>query len=76
MGTGATSVVLWNLDTGDSTVIQDSHDYFLRSIAYSPDGEMALIGSQQFELSGDGTPITGAGDLTLWDMTTYELIRQ
>ncbi|MGD8462334.1 MAG: BTAD domain-containing putative transcriptional regulator [Anaerolineae bacterium] len=65
--TNARSLVLWDLETGQEVRRFEGHRSILRSAALSPDGRMALSGSQGDE---------GNDDLILWDVATGEQIRR
>jgi WD40 repeat protein len=58
--------VLWNLETGEEVHRFEGHRSIVRSAVLSPDGQMALSGSQ-----GDDV-----NDLILWDVETGERIRR
>ncbi|OQY24033.1 MAG: hypothetical protein B6I35_02455 [Anaerolineaceae bacterium 4572_32.2] len=69
-GSGAKSLVLWDVETGQEIRRFEGHRFILRSVAFSPDGRMALSGSQGDE----------GNDLILWDISaaaeTGEQIRR
>jgi WD40 repeat protein/transcriptional regulator with XRE-family HTH domain len=68
-GALATSLVLWDLASGQPVHRFEGHTQMVRSLAFSPDGRSALAGSQT-------TDINLGGDLILWDMQTGQLIRR
>jgi WD40 repeat protein/class 3 adenylate cyclase len=70
-GSGAMSVVLWNLETGEEVHRLRGHRYIVRSVAISPDGRTALSGSQAFD-----DQLQEPGELILWDLETGEEIRR
>jgi WD40 repeat protein/DNA-binding SARP family transcriptional activator len=65
-GTGARSLVLWDVESGQEVLRFDGHRSIVRSAAFSPDGRMSLSGSQ----GDDGN------DLILWDVATGEQVRR
>jgi WD40 repeat protein len=68
-GTDARSLVLWDIETAQEIRRFEGHRSILRSVALSPDGRMALSGSQaDFDDYED--------DLFLWDVATGEQIRR
>ena len=66
---GATSLVLWDLDTGREIRRFEGHTTYVRALAFSPDGRSALSGSQSL-------PDSAVGDLILWDLETGREIRR
>jgi WD40 repeat protein/DNA-binding XRE family transcriptional regulator len=66
---GATSLVLWDLASGQPLHRFEGYTYPVRSLAFSPDGRSALAGSQFYD-------IKPYGDLFLWDMQSGQLIRR
>ena len=68
-GSGAKSLVLWNVETGEEIRRFEGHRFVLRSVAIGPDGRTALAGSQRQDDIGEG-------DLILWDLETGEPIRR
>jgi len=64
--TDARSLVLWDLETAQQVRRFEGHRSIVRSAALSPDGRMALSGSQGEE----------GNDLILWDVATGEQIRR
>jgi WD40 repeat protein len=68
-GSGAKSLVLWDLVTGQPVHRFEGHTQLVRSLAFSPDGRTALAGSQS-------TDVNLGEDLILWDMQTGQLIRR
>jgi WD40 repeat protein len=68
-GSGARSLVLWDLTSGQPVHHFEGHTQLVRSLAFSPDGYSALAGSQS-------TDINLGGDLILWDMQSGQLIRR
>jgi WD40 repeat protein len=66
---GATSLVLWDLETGREVRRFEGHVTLIRAVAFSPDGRSALAGSQ-------GVPDASMGDLILWDLETGREIRR
>jgi len=69
-GALATSLVLWDLASGQPLHRFEGHTRLVRSLAFSPDGRSALAGSQNGAADGFD------GDLILWDMQTGQLIRR
>ncbi len=67
-GSGAKSLVLWDIETGEEIHRFEGHRFLVRSVAFSPDGRTAL-GSSQSMTSDEG-------DLILWDLETGEEIRR
>ena len=65
-GTNAMSLILWDAETSEEIRRFEGHRSIIRSVALSPDGRMALSGSQ-----GDY-----GNDLFLWDVETGEQIRR
>jgi WD40 repeat protein len=63
---GAKSLILWDVDSGERIRAFDGHRSIIRSVAFGPDGRFALSGSQ-----GDNLD-----DLILWDVETGEKIRR
>jgi WD40 repeat protein/transcriptional regulator with XRE-family HTH domain len=68
-GSGAKSLVLWDIETGEEIHRFEGHKEILRSVAFGPDGRSALAGSQGIDGSLEG-------DLILWDLETGEQIRR
>jgi WD40 repeat protein len=68
-GSGAKSLVLWDLTSGEPVHRFEGHSQLVRSLAFSPDGRSALAGSQS-------TDVNLGGDLILWDTQTGQLIRR
>ena len=68
-GSGATSLTLWDIETGEEIRRFEGHTTYVRSVAFSSDGRLALSGSQSLE----GEP---RGDLILWDVETGQAIRR
>ena len=66
---GATSLVLWDVEAGQEIRRFEGHVSYVRSLAFSPDGRTALAGSQSI-------PDNAVGDLILWDLETGEEIRR
>ena len=66
---GATSLVLWDAETGQEIRRFEGHVTYVRSLAFSPDGRAVLAGSQSI-------PDSTVGDLILWDLETGEEIRR
>jgi WD40 repeat protein/transcriptional regulator with XRE-family HTH domain len=68
-GSGESSLVLWDIESGEETRRFEGHREMVRSVAFGPDGRTALGGSQSQDGSLDG-------DLILWDLETGEEIRR
>ncbi|MEW6581126.1 MAG: protein kinase [Chloroflexota bacterium] len=68
----ATRLTLWNLDSGEAIRDYDypAPEFPFRSVAISPDGRLALSGTQDFSDEDLG------GELLLWELETGQLIRQ
>jgi len=66
--TGDTSLVLWDIAAGEEVRRFEGHASLVRAVAFLPDGDRALAGSQ----SVGGNLV---GDLILWDLETGEKIR-
>ncbi len=67
--TGATSLILWDLSTGEEVRRFEGHSTYVRALAVSPDGRTALAGSQSL-------PFNESGDLILWDLATANEVRR
>ncbi len=67
---GATSLILWDIERGEKIRRFEEHITYARSAAFSPDGRMALSGSQDFTKEG------AFGDLILWEVETGRVIRR
>jgi WD40 repeat protein/DNA-binding SARP family transcriptional activator len=67
-GSGAKSLVLWDIETGEEVRRFEGHRFLVRSVAFGPDGRTAL-GSSQSMTSDEG-------DLILWNLETGEEIRR
>ena len=68
---GAKKLILWDIDTGEIRWDLEGHETYLRSAAISPDGRLALSGSQALE---DNPAVIG--ELILWDLETGQMVRQ
>jgi WD40 repeat protein len=68
-GSGESSLVLWDMDSGEEMRRFEGHREMVRSVAFGPDGRTALGGSQSQDGSLDG-------DLILWDLETGEQVRR
>jgi WD40 repeat protein/serine/threonine protein kinase/energy-coupling factor transporter ATP-binding protein EcfA2 len=66
---GARKLILWDIDTNEMRWDLEGHDTYLRSVAISPDGRLALSGSQALE---DDAVIEG--ELILWDLETGQIV--
>jgi WD40 repeat protein len=66
---GATSLTLWDVETGREIRRFEGHISYIRAVAFSPDGQTALAGSQSI-------PDSRLGDLILWDLETGQQIRR
>jgi WD40 repeat protein/DNA-binding SARP family transcriptional activator len=66
---GATSLTLWDVETGREIRRFEGHISYIRAVAFSPDGRTALAGSQSI-------PDNQLGDLILWDLETGQQIRR
>lgn len=66
---GATSLVLWDVETGEEIRRFEGHVTYVRALAFSPHGRTALAGSQSI-------PDNTVGDLILWDLETGQKIRR
>jgi WD40 repeat protein len=66
---GATSLTLWDVETGRELRRFEGHISYIRAVAFSPDGRTALAGSQSI-------PDGELGDLILWDLETGQQIRR
>ena len=66
---GATSLVLWDIETGEELRRFEGHVTYVRALAFSPDGRTALAGSQSI-------PDSTVGDLILWDIETGRELRR
>ncbi|MFN2188768.1 MAG: adenylate/guanylate cyclase domain-containing protein, partial [Candidatus Promineifilaceae bacterium] len=67
--TNARNLALWEVDTGRRIRSYEGHRSIIRSAALSPDGQLALSGSQDY--GGDY-----GNDLLLWDVQTGQQIRR
>jgi WD40 repeat protein len=65
---GDTSLILWDIESGEEIRRFEGHASLVRAVAFLPDGETALAGSQS-------VPDNLVGDLILWDLRTGEKIR-
>jgi WD40 repeat protein len=61
------SLMIWEVDSGEVACQLVGHQTMLRSVAFSPDSQMLLAGSQN--------PQNRSGDLILWDIKTCQIIR-
>ncbi|MDY6878333.1 MAG: BTAD domain-containing putative transcriptional regulator [Chloroflexota bacterium] len=66
---GATSLVLWEVETGQEIHRFEGHVTYVRALAFGPDGRTALAGSQSL-------PDNTVGDLILWDLETGQELRR
>ncbi|MDJ0767585.1 MAG: BTAD domain-containing putative transcriptional regulator [Ilumatobacter sp.] len=66
----ATSLVLFDLETGRELHRFEGHVTYVRAVAFTPDGRAALSGSQSLR------DFNQVGDLILWDVETGEEIRR
>jgi WD40 repeat protein len=66
---GATSLVLWDVEIGEEIRRFEGHVTYVRSLAFSPDGRTVLSGSQSL-------PLNTVGDLVFWDIETGREIRR
>jgi WD40 repeat protein/DNA-binding SARP family transcriptional activator len=66
---GATSLTLWDVETGREIRRFEGHVTYVRAVAFSPDGRTALAGSQSL-------PSNELGDLILWDLETGQQTRR
>jgi WD40 repeat protein len=66
---GKTSLILWDLETGQEIRRFEGHVTYVRALAISPDGRFALAGSQSI-------PDNAVGDLILWDLQIDKEIRR
>jgi len=67
-GSGARSLVLWDLATGEQIRVFNGHRGLVRSVAFHPDGHTAMSGSQSMTAP--------EGDLLLWDLGSGELLQR
>jgi WD40 repeat protein len=67
-GSGESSLVLWDVESGEEIRRFEGHRDLVRSVAFGPDGRTGLGGSQSQD-SFDG-------DLILWDLETGEQVRR
>jgi WD40 repeat protein len=68
-GSGTSSLVLWDTETGEEVQRFKEHVTYARSAAFSPDGRTVLSGSQSLDGSMQG-------DLLLWDAETGQVVRR
>jgi WD40 repeat protein len=68
-GSGESSLVLWDVESGEEIRRFEGHREMVRSVAYGPDGRTALGGSQSQDGGLDG-------DLTLWDLEIGGQVRR
>ena len=66
---GATSLVLWDVETGQEIQRFEGHVTYIRSLAFNPDGQAILSGSQSI-------PDSSLGDLIFWELETGREIRR
>ena len=66
-GSDSRSLILWNIEHCEPVRRFEGHIYYLRSLAFSPDGSRALSGSYTSQ---------GEGELMLWNIDTGDMIRQ
>lgn len=73
-GTGNSALVVYDVESGEALHSLEGHTYYVRAVAFSPDGQRALSGSMQW-MWGEQQE-SGEGELILWDTTTWEPIRR
>jgi WD40 repeat protein len=66
---GKTSLVLWDVETGQEIRRFEGHVTYVRAVAFHPDAGTALAGSQSI-------PDNALGDLILWNLETGEALRR
>ncbi|GAB4573414.1 MAG: hypothetical protein Kow0077_15750 [Anaerolineae bacterium] len=66
--TGAKALILWDIETGEKRWDLTGHQTYVRSVAISPDGRLALSGSQALE---DNPAVIG--ELILWNLDTGQI---
>lgn len=74
-GSGAEEPFAWVLDANTGAVVHrlEDHIHNVKTVAFSPDGRLALSGSSAWSLGPDYETL---GELLLWDIETGRLLRR
>jgi WD40 repeat protein len=72
-GSGRTALTLWEIEAGQVVHQLEGQHFYVRSMAISPDGQLALTGSQKYPFLPTDPEL---GDLILWNLSTGEMIRR